>query len=101
MKTLDEKLTQLYNELDLGDVTETKKLFLLDEINSLLTKRILLKLIESVPNEKRSLFIEKIDENKDDPNKIVLFIDHFVDNANEIINNEIYELKKELLQKLS
>lgn len=101
MATLNTKITKLYKDLDLGEITETKKLFLLDEINSLLTKRIILALIENTPEEKKALFIEKIKENKDNPDKIVLFIDHFVTNADRIIDQEITKLKNELIKKLA
>lgn len=101
MATLNTKITKLYKDLDLGEITETKKLFLLDEINSLLTKRIILALIENTPEEKKALFIEKIKENKENPDKIVLFIDHFVTNADRIIDQEITKLKNELIKKLA
>jgi hypothetical protein len=101
MATLNTKITKLYKDLDLGEITETKKLFLLDEINSLLTKRIIIELINNTPEEKKKLFINKIKENKDHPDKIVLFIDHFVANADKIIDGEIIKLKNELIKKLS
>ena len=98
MKT--NNIPTILDDLDLGEITETKKLFLLDEINTLLTNRIILQLIEHAPAEKQPVFIEKINANKDNPEKILLFIDHFVDNADKIINDEIISCKKDLLSML-
>ena len=94
----NKKLTALFRDLDLGDITESKKLFLLDEINALLTHRIVTKLIEKTTDDKKELFIGKINEYKDDPNKILLYIDHFVEDADKIIDREIATYKKELIK---
>ena len=94
MKT--KKTSTILDDLNLGEITETKKLFLLDEINALLTNRIVLRLIEHAPAEKRQVFIDKINTNKDAPDKILLFIDHFVENADQIINDEIMQCKSDL-----
>ncbi|MFA5986490.1 MAG: hypothetical protein WC819_04060 [Parcubacteria group bacterium] len=88
--------TTILEDLNLGEITETKKLFLLDEINALLTNRIVLRLINNTPEEKKQVFIDKINANKDNPDKILLFIDHFVDNADQIIDEEIDNCKKDL-----
>lgn len=94
MKT--KKTPTILDDLNLSEITETKKLFLLDEINTLLTNRIVLRLIEHAPAEKRQVFIDKINANKDAPDKILLFIDHFVENADQIINDEIMKCKNDL-----
>jgi hypothetical protein len=91
-----EKFTQILDDIDLGDITETKKLSLLDEIGTLLTRRIILELIARVPEEKKQVFIDKINENKDDPDKVLLFIDHFVDDADSVIDAEIDKYTEEL-----
>jgi hypothetical protein len=49
-----------------------------------------------VPEEKKQVFIDKINENKDDPDKVLLFIDHFVEDADSVIDAEIDKYKEEL-----
>lgn len=90
----------ILERVDLGDITETKKLFLLDKISTIVTKRILAALIHAVPDDKRDLFIAKINQNKDQPDKIILFIDHFIPNAGQIIDAEIARCSEEILQKI-
>jgi len=93
---LDKKITLIIQNLDLGDINEAKKLSLLDEISEVLTERIILRLIDEVSTDKKDIFIEKINEHKENPEKVLLFIDHFVDNANKIIDNELDAYKKDL-----
>jgi len=97
MTSLNKKLVSIIQELDLGDINETKKLSILDEIGEVLTQRIILRLIKEVPKEKKSLFVEKINNNKTDPDKVLLFIDHFVQNADELIDEEIDIYKNDLI----
>jgi len=97
MTSLNKKLVSIIQELNLGDINETKKLSILDEIGEVLTQRIILRLIKEVPKEKKSLFIEKINNNKTDPDKVLLFIDHFVQNADELIDEEIDIYKNDLM----
>jgi hypothetical protein len=92
----DDIFTTIFTDIDLGEINETKKHALLDDVGMLLTQRILLTLIDNVPKEKKDAFIQKINEHKDDPNKILLFIDHFVENADEIIDQEILTCKEEI-----
>jgi hypothetical protein len=96
MTTLENKLLLIIQDIDLGEITETKKLSLLDEIGAVLTNRIILSLLKEVPAEKKDIFIAKINENKDNPDKILLFIDHFVENADEIIDFELEKYKNDL-----
>ncbi len=90
----------ILERVDLGDITETKKLFLLDKINTIITKRIIAALIQHAPADKKDLFVEKINQNKDQPDKIILFIDHFIPNADSIIDAEITKVSDEILQNL-
>lgn len=90
----------ILERVDLGDITETKKLFLLDKISTIVTKRILAALIQAAPADKKDLFIAKINQNKDQPDKIILFIDHFVPDANRIIDAEIARFSEDILQKI-
>lgn len=90
----------MLERVDLGDITETKKLFLLDKINTLLTKRIIAALARRVPANKKKLFLEKINQNKDQPDKIILFIDHFIPNAGAIIDKEITKMNDEIMSSL-
>ncbi len=96
MQSLSTKLISLVKDLDLGDINETKKLSLLDEIGEILTQRIILRLVKEVDSNKKKLFIEKINKNKNDPNKVLLFIDYFIDDADKIIDEEIKKYKKDL-----
>ncbi len=96
MTSLENKLLSIIQDIDLGVINETKKLSLLDEIGDVLTERIILRLLNEVPSEKKDVFIEKINEHKDNPNKMLLFIDHFIDNADEIIDEEIEKYKNDL-----
>lgn len=91
------QIASIIKELDLGDITETKKLSLLDEIGTVLTQRIILQLLEKTPEDKKDAFIQKINENKDNPDKILLFIDHFVEDADKVIDDEIVRCKVDLL----
>lgn len=96
MTTYNDRFISMTRDIDLGNINEAKKLALLDEISAVLTNRIILELLEKTPEEKKSIFIEKISENKDDPDKILLFIDHFVDNADEVIDAEIEKCREDL-----
>ena len=60
MTTLDKKLISIVQDLDLGEINETKKLSLLDEIGEVLTQRIILRLIKEVPKNKKDLNEEDI-----------------------------------------
>lgn len=100
MKSLDKKLVSIIKDLDLGNINETKKLSLLDEIGEVLTGRIILRLVKEVSADKKDLFIEKINKNKDEPDKVLLFIDHFIENADEIIDEEIEKYKNDLKKAL-
>ncbi len=100
MTSLNKKLVSIIQELDLGDINETKKLSILDEIGEVLTQRIILRLVNEVPQKKKTLFIEKINNNKTDPDKVLLFIDHFIENADEIIDEEIEKYKNDLRKTL-
>ncbi len=101
MTSLNKKLVSIVQELDLGDINETKKLSILDEIGEVLTQRIILRLVNEVPKKKKALFIEKINNNKTDPDKVLLFIDHFIENADEIIDEEIEKYKADLNKTLN
>jgi len=101
MTSLDKKLVSIVQELDLGDINETKKLSILDEIGKVLTQRIILRLVKEVPKEKRALFIEKINKNKTESDKVLLFIDHFVENADELIDEEVENYKNDLQKALN
>ena len=96
MKNINKKVATIAQDIYLGDINEIKKLSLLDQVGEILTYRIIARLIDETTEEKRDVFIEKINANKDDPNKILLFIDHFVDNADKIIDEEIDKYKKDL-----
>ncbi len=96
MSSLNKQLLSIVRDLNLGEITEIKKLSLLDEIGEVLTGRIMIRLLKETPAKKKDLFIQKINEHKEEPDKILLFIDHFVDNANELIDEEIEIYKKDL-----
>lgn len=96
MQSFTAQFTKIIRDIDLGDITEAKKNSLLDEIGIVLTQRIILELLEKTPKDKKDIFIQKINENKDDPNKMLLFIDHFVEDADHIIDTEISKYKEEL-----
>jgi len=96
MTALNKKFISIVQDLDLGDITETKKLSLLDEISEVLTQRIILRLINEAPPNKKDIFIQKVNEHKNNPDKVLLFIDHFIDNADEIIDEEIDLYKNDL-----
>jgi len=96
MSSLDKKLTSIIQDLDLGDINETKKLSLLDEIGETLTQRIILRLINEVPQDKKDIFINKINEHKNEPAKVLLFIDHFIDDADKFIDEELEKYKNDL-----
>lgn len=100
-KKQKQKIAELLLErVDLGDITETKKLFLLDKINTILTKRIIAALILHAPADKKDLFVEKINQHKDQPDRIILFIDHFIPDADSIIDAEITKVSDEIMQSL-
>lgn len=90
------KISTVLTDIDLGDITESKKLSLLDEVGTIVTQRIILTLINQTPEDRREKFIEKINKNADEPSKLLLFIDHFVDNADDVISTEIEKCKEEL-----
>ncbi len=96
MALLNEKLVSIVQDLDLGEINETKKLSLLDEIGEILTQRIILRLITEVPKDKKDLFIQKINDHKNEPDKILLYIDYFVDDADKFIDEELDNYKKDL-----
>ena len=96
MKNLNKKVATLARDINLGDINETKKLAILDQLGEMLTYKIIARLIQEAPKEKREVFIEKINTNKDDPDKILLFIDHFVEDADIIIDEEIDKCEKDL-----
>lgn len=96
MALLDEKLISIVQDLDLGDINETKKLSLLDEIGEILTQRIILRLIKEVPKNKKDLFVQKINNHKNEPDKILLYIDYFVDDADKLIDDELNNYKNDL-----
>ncbi|XLQ20598.1 MAG: hypothetical protein ACKUBY_02320 [Candidatus Moraniibacteriota bacterium] len=96
MQDLNTKIALLAKDLQLDEVNETKRLSLLEEIGDVFTHRIILRLIKEVPEKKRVLFIEKINENKDNPDKILLFIDHFVEDADRVIDEEVINYKLDL-----
>jgi hypothetical protein len=97
MPATNKKLNYIIEDIDLGDINETKKLSLLDEIGEVLTNRIIIRLIDEAPPEKKEVFIQKISEHKDEPNKVLLFIDHFIENADEVIDEEIDIYKNDLM----
>jgi hypothetical protein len=96
MSDFNTKITSIVRDIDLGDINETKKLSLLDEISETITGRILLRLIEEAPDEKKDLFISKINKHKNEPEKVLLFINHFVEDADKIIDQEIEEYRNSL-----
>ena len=100
MTSLEEKLVSIVEDIDLGTINEIKKLSLLDEISDVLTHRILARLINEVAQDKREIFIKKIKEHKKEPEKVLLFIDHFIEDADKIIDEEIDKYKKDLRQAL-
>jgi len=100
MTSLEEKLVSIVEDIDLGTINEIKKLSLLDEIGDVLTHRILARLINEVAQDKREIFIKKIKEHKSEPEKVLLFIDHFIEDADKIIDEEIDKYKKDLRQAL-
>ncbi len=101
MSSLNKQLLSIVQDLNLGEITEIKKLSLLDEIGEALTGRIMLRLLKETPVKKKDLFIQKINEHKEEPDKILLFIDYFVDNADELIDEEIKTYKKELFKAIN
>lgn len=96
MTLLDKKLISIVQDLDLGEINETKKLALLDEISEIITERIILRLIKEVPKDKKDLFIQKINDHKNEPDKMLLFIDYFVDDADKFIDEELDNYKNDL-----
>jgi hypothetical protein len=98
MKKYQKQIVQLIRELHLDEITETKKQSILDDINVVITQRIILRLLDETPRNKKSLFVQKINEHRSDPDKMLLFIDHFVDNAQEIIEEEVITCKNDLTQ---
>ena len=96
MSSLNKQLLSIIQDLNLGEITEIKKFSLLDEIGEAITGRIIVRLIKETPAKKRDLFIQKINEHKEDPDKILLFIDHFIENADKCIDEEIRLYKKDL-----
>lgn len=96
MTSLDKKLVSIVQDLDLGEINETKKLALLDEIGEVITQRIILRLVKEVPKDKKDLFIKKINDHKNEPDKILLYIDYFVDDADQFIDEELDNYKNDL-----
>lgn len=96
MRSFTTQFTAIINDINLGDITEAKKLSLLDEVGTILTQRIILELLNKTPQEKKDLFVQKINDNKKNPDKMLLFIDHFVENADDVIDAEIQKYKEEL-----
>ncbi len=96
MENIDKKIAIIVHDLELGEINEAKKLSLLDEISDTFTQRIILRLVREVAEDKQEAFIEKINNNKNDPAKILLFIDHFVDNADTIIDDELSSYRMDL-----
>ncbi len=66
------------------------------EIGTLLTKRILIRIADTLAPEKKEVFITKITEHKNDPDKMFLFINHFVEDADTIITEEITRCKNDV-----
>ncbi|MEN8252321.1 MAG: hypothetical protein ABFQ53_01970 [Patescibacteria group bacterium] len=96
MDDINKKITVITKDLDLGNINESKKQHLLDKIGENLTQRIILRMLEEVEEDKKEIFIEKINENKENPDKLLLFIDHFIENADVIVDEEIEKYKKDI-----
>ena len=62
MDTQNNNFTSIIQDIDLGNINESKRIALLDDIGTILTHRILIKLVANAPEEKKEVFIEKINE---------------------------------------
>ncbi len=96
MTTHNDNFVTLFQEMTVPHCDAQCTTALFNDIGALLTKRILIRLIDTITPEKRGSFLTKITEHKNDPDKIFLFINHFVEDADAIITEEITRCKNDV-----
>lgn len=93
---IDEKLLKqnVLEILGVDKLPKARQTQLLSEIIVILQDRMILRVVQSIPEEKRDEFYALVDTADDD--KITKFIEQYIDNLEELIKEEAVKLKEEL-----
>lgn len=96
MITQNNNFISIIQNINFKNRDAQQKEALINDISTALTHRILIVLVDNATEEKRETFIKKINENKDEPSKIISFADYFVENSTDIINEEIKKYTEDI-----
>lgn len=91
----------LITELGIDKLPEKEQQALFVQISEVLQQKIVLRLVEELPEERKEEFGKILEENKENPGPIEVFLKEALPNVEELILDEIGKYKQEAKQFLS
>lgn len=100
IKMADEQFIngQIMEQLNLNFLSEKERIELLDRMNEVINQRVLLRIFEQVGSRKQEIMTELLDKGTD--KELEQFIRDNAPNFLEILQEEIMNLKKDLLAQI-
>lgn len=87
-------------ELGLESLPEEQKISLLENMATLVQKRVMLRIMEILSEAEKDQFEKFLEEKGEDAPEIAEFLREKIPNLDEVVKEEIIKLKKEVLEKI-
>lgn len=85
-------------ELGLNNLTEDKKVQLLDDMGRMINQNIIMRVVDAMSEDDKNEFDKVIGENMENPEAILNFLKSKVPNFDMIVSEEIEKFKKESVE---
>lgn len=92
--------TNLIEELGIDKLPKQEQEKVLMQIGEMIQRRVVMRLFEEMPEEKKEEFEKFSKENEKDPAKLIQFLEDNVEKSEELVKEEIGKAKKEILDTL-
>lgn len=88
----------IFEELEVSEISDSDKTIILKEIESLTEERMIERMDIILSDEQKESLFNFSEENKNSPLAIMNFIISMMPNYNDILEEEVIKIKKELIQ---
>lgn len=100
-KNVQDAKIDLIKELGIDKLPKEKQEEMLVQMGEVLQQRIILRIVEEFPEDKKDELLKMFEEKKDSPDEINSFIETNLPNAEELITDEIGVYKRESIEFVS
>jgi len=100
-KNIQDAKIDLVKELGIDKLSKEKQEKLLVQMGEVLQQRIILRIVEEFPEDKKDELLKMLEEKKDSPDEINSFIETNLSNAEDLIMDEIGAYKRESVEFIS